>query len=180
MSARAVRALLCAALLGALACGGDDDAAESAAARPAAEPESLASEAPPGAGAPAEGGIERAEVATELAPAPAPSSGSQERVGEVLDLDPEGEGLDALIRAAGSDPDPSVREAAVIALGDSDEARALDALIAATEDRDSRVVLAAIDQLGWYDDRLAEDAIRRLVDSPNAGIAEAAREELGE
>jgi HEAT repeat protein len=180
MSARVLRVLVCAALLGALACGGEDKAAKRAAAEPASEPESLASGAPPAAGALAEGGAGRAEVTTEPARAAAPSSESEERIGQVLDTDPEGAGLDTLIRSAREDADASVREAAVIALGDSEDPRALDALIAATEDADSRVVLAAIDQLGWYDDRVAEDAIRRLVDSPDAEIAQAAREELAE
>jgi len=179
VSPRAVRALAGAALLGALACGGEDKPAKGAAAEPASEAESLPSGAPPAAGALAEGGNGRAEVATASAPA-ASASESERRIGEVLDTNPEGAGLDKLIRSAREDADPSVREAAVIAIGDSEDPRALDALIAATEDADSRVVLAAIDQLGWYDDRVAEDAIRRLVDSPNVEIAKAARDELEE
>jgi hypothetical protein len=177
VSSREVRALACAALLGALACGGDDEAATSAAKGQGSEAELPASGAPPGSGALAEGGAGRAEVATESAPA---SGASEERIREILDTQPEGAGLDALIRASRKDADASVREAAVIAIGDSEDPRALDALIAAAEDADSRVVLAAIDQLGWYDDRVAEDAIRRLVASPNAEIADAAREELDE
>jgi hypothetical protein len=177
LSSREARALACAALLGALACGGDDEAAKGAAPRPASEAESPASGAPPGSGALAEGGAGRAEVAMESPPA---SRESEERIRKVLDTQPEGAGLDALVRASREDADASVREAAVIAIGDSEDPRALDALIAATEDADPRVVLAAIDQLGWYDDRVAEDAIRRLVASPNAEIADAAREELDE
>jgi hypothetical protein len=102
-----------------------------------------------------------------------------ERIGELLDTDPEGDGLDVLI-AATRDPDPTAREAAVIALGDSADPRALEALIAATEDADRRVVLAAIDQLGWSEDRLAEDALRRLASSADPEIAAAATEELDE
>ena len=98
----------------------------------------------------------------------------------ILDTEPAGEGLAELIRAASEERDPSAREAAVVALGDSEDARALEALIAATDDPDPRVVIAAIDQLSWFDDRRAEDAIRRLVDSPNAEIAEAARDEVDE
>jgi HEAT repeat protein len=129
---------------------------------------------------------EPSPAATAASPAPGeaaqpqPGFDSEARVGEIYDTDLEGAGLDQLIRDAREDPDPNVREAAVIALGDSDDDRALDALIAATEDRDTRVVLAAIEQLSWFDDRLAQDAIRRLVDSPNREIAEAAREELDE
>lgn len=73
-----------------------------------------------------------------------------------------------------------MREAAVVALGDSEEPRAVDALVAATEDSDKRVVLAAIDQLSWFDERPARDALERLAESSDTEIAEAAEEALME
>jgi hypothetical protein len=164
--------------LAALACGGDEDAASESA--PAARSEGASADAAARTSAAPTG---------DFAPRPDPRASEDEvletfepedRVGEILDTEPEGEGLETLIRTAREDADPVARETAVIALGDSEDVRALDALIAATEDADPRVVLAAIDQLSWFDDRRAEDAIRRLVDSENAEIAEAAREEVEE
>lgn len=173
MSARVRSAgLACALALTGVACGSDDSgwspappASEAGAPSPA---ETRASDEAPAVAEPA------------APPAPAPSAELEDRVGEILDTETTGEGLDQLIRSAREERDPAAREAAVIALGDSDDPRALDALIAASEDPDARVVLAAIDQLSWIDDRRAEDAIRRLVDSPNPEIADTAREELEE
>jgi hypothetical protein len=160
--------------LAALACGDDEEAAGSEAMPGASETQAAS----------AEGALAGFDALDESAATPAaestPGFQADDRVGEILDTDPIGAGLESLIRSARYDADPTVREAAVVALGDSEDDRALDTLIAATEDADSRVVLAAIDQLSWYDDRLAQDAIRRLVDSPNPEIAEAAREELDE
>lgn len=113
-----------------------------------------------------------------------PSTGdgppADELLGVVLDAEPEGTGLDTLIRAASSESDGVVREAAVVALGDSQDPRALDALIAATEDPDPRVAIAAIEQLRWFDDRLAENAIRRQQDARDPELARAARAALPE
>jgi len=98
----------------------------------------------------------------------------------ILDLEAEGDGLDTLMRAAADSADPAVRETAVVALGDSDDPRALDALIAASFDPEPAVVLAALEQLRWSDDRLARDAIRRLRDSSDPAIARAAGEAIDE
>jgi HEAT repeat protein len=177
LSARArIARLAGAAALAAVECGGGEERASaptepngpaSAASEPADGPDASPYEALP---LPSE--VPAAEPAQDFEPS--------DRAAEVLDIDPEGEGLDELIRIAREDADPSAREAAIVAIGESEASRALDALVAATEDSEPRVVLAAIDQLSWFDDRRAEDAIRRLVDSPNAEIAEAAREELSE
>jgi HEAT repeat protein len=104
------------------------------------------------------------------------------RIGAVLDADPSGDGLDFLMRTAREDPDAAVREAAVIALGDSEDTRAIDALVAAAEDVDARVVRAAIDELSWWsdDDRQARAALERLTRHPDAELATAAEEALGE
>jgi hypothetical protein len=174
---KCVAASIAALALGALACGGGDEPTGEAATRP--PPAAASARVEPADGAqddsgawPADEAAPQAEIRETFVP--------DDRVGEILDTEPEGAGLDALIRTAREDADPVARETAVIALGDSEDARALDALIAATEDPEPRVVLAAIDQLSWFDDRRAEDAIRRLVDSPNAEIAQAAREEVEE
>ena len=176
MSARRA-SLACAAALAWLACGGEESAPSEQGA-PARAP---SSEAPslPQASADAETADDSEPVASREK-ALRTSDAVDDHVSELLDIEPEGDGLDALIAAAADDPDPAAREAAVIALGDSADPRALDALIAASEDADPRVVLAAIDQLGWSDDRLAEDALRRLTRSPDPQIAEAATEELDE
>ena len=176
MSARAklLRTLACAAALAAFACGDDEEAAPEAgsAERTEARPTAPAS---PGAS-----GVPDAYAPVAAAQPPRELTESEQRVNEVLDMDTEGAGLDELMRRAREDADPAVREAAVIALGDSEEPRAVDALVAATEDADKRVVLAAIDQLSWFDERPARDALERLAESNDAEIAEAAEEALME
>jgi hypothetical protein len=174
VSARAPRRAIAIAWAAvALACGGHDGGSKpTAAAAPAPQPAPMAEPTPPprdAFAAPADA------AATALDASP-----SSERVAEIENTEPEGAGLDALVERAARDPDPAVREAAVKAIGDSEEPRALDALIAAASDADSRVVLAAVDQLGWFDDRRAQDTLRRLADSANAEIAAAARDELDE
>jgi HEAT repeat protein len=166
----AVAASLAAGLLACDRGGKPPASAESAAPAatagepPASAPPSASTASSPAAGAPPSAERGRAE----------------DRADEVLDTEPTGAGLDALIRSMKEDPDPSVRESAVVALGDSEEPRALDALIAATEDRDKRVVLAAIDQLSWFDDKVARDALERLTRSGDSEIADAATDALGD
>jgi len=172
-----IASLAFAAALASFACGSDEGDATSDEASPAnaAREETAAPFVPtaqPGASPP------EADALLSGVDTRAPTSAREDRIGDLLDTEPEGEGLAVLIRAAADDPDPAVREAAVIALGDSVDPRALDALIGASEDRDRAVVLAVIDQLGWSEDRLAEDALRRLADSSDPEIAEAASEEL--
>lgn len=174
MSARVelLRALACVGALAVFACGDDEEAAP--------EPSSADASASRATEAASPGATSVPDAyATVADPQPARElTESERRVNEILDVDAEGAGLDVLMRYAREDADPAVREAAVIALGDSDEARAIDALIAATEDADKRVVLAAIDQLSWFDERPARDALERLTDSSDAEIAEAAEEAL--
>lgn len=152
-------------------------------ARCAAPQHESAAQAAPPAGDPPARAAARAEPRLASDPAPRDDAepaqpDAQTRIGEVLDADPHGAGLDFLMLAAREDPDASVREAAVIALGDSDESRALDALIAASEDADSRVVRAALDALAWSDDRQARAALERLARHPDPGIAAAAEDAL--
>lgn len=185
MNARsaALRVLASAMLLSAFACGDARCGGKSERAGAAA------ADAPPETGA-APAGSEPLAFPSEDAgsaqpagaedAAPRERSEAEERIATVLDTDPEGAGLDALMRTAREDADASVREAAVIALGDSEDDRAIDALIAASEDHDARVVLAAIDQLSWSDDRQAQAALQRLARSANAEIAAAAEEALAD
>jgi hypothetical protein len=107
-------------------------------------------------------------------------AGEAERVQAVLDLSADDGDLGALIRAAHEDPSPAVREAAVVALGDSDESRAVDALIAATEDPERSVVLAAIEQLAWSEDHQARETLERLSRSGDTEIAASAKDALEE
>ena len=183
--AAAIRTLACAASLAAFACG--DARCGGAGAHDAAAPSEANAPAEEGASAdqaaPLDFPITHSSSSPEAAAASAPSrelTDAEQRVAEVLDTDPEGAGLDALMRIAREDPDASVREAAVIALGDSEDDRAIEALIAATEDRDARVVLAAIDQLSWSDDRQGRDALERLTRSQDAEIVAAAEEALAD
>jgi hypothetical protein len=190
------RAAALALALGALACG---DAR--------CGPRGVAEQSPPAAGEAPSAQVPGAAIASqnEASPsgspppfaeaadlaAPQPEAGeiveptrpdAEARIGAVLDADPSGEGLDFLKRTAREDPDAAVREAAVIALGDSEDTGAIDALVAAAEDVDPRVVRAAIDELSWWsdDDRQARAALGRLTRHPDAEIAAAAEEALGE
>jgi len=101
-----------------------------------------------------------------------------ERLGAVLALSPEGAGLDELIRLIRFDADPRVRERAAVALAYAEDARAVDALIAATGDPDVRVALAAIETLAWSEDRQARATLESLAGSDDARIASAATRAL--
>jgi hypothetical protein len=164
------------ALIVFVGCGSDEEQA------PASETPAAAVEPRPSGGAASDFEVDRtaelpdAGVATESIE----EFDAEDRVGEILDTEPAGDGLDELIRAADEEPDASAREAAVIALGDSEDDRALDALVEAAGDDDERVVLAAIDQLSWFDEPAARDALALLAESRDAEIAAAAVEALEE
>lgn len=147
---------------------------EGAVARVSGSTARTSPDAPPASVEPAAAGDEPA-AAAHPAPEEASSAEVESRLDAILDADPEGDGLDLLVQAATEDASPSHRAAAIAALGDSSDPRALDALIAATEDADPSVALAALEELRWSDDRLAQDAILRLVDSPDPAVAAAAQ-----
>jgi HEAT repeat protein len=94
------------------------------------------------------------------------------------EVEPEGRGLDALLGLVYSDPDPSVRVAAVSQLEDSDAHAAVEGLISALGDRDRRVVLEAIDALEFAGDESIIPSLEPLLDSPDPEIREAASEAI--
>ena len=101
-----------------------------------------------------------------------------ERLGAVLAIDPVGQGLADLTHLVQRDPDPRVREAAAVALAYTDDPRAVDALIAATQDADTRVVLSAVATLAFSEDRRARATLEALAGSRDRGIAAAAERSL--
>ena len=101
-----------------------------------------------------------------------------QRLGAVLALAPEGDDLDDLVFLVQRDPDARVRETAAIALAYADDARAIDALIAATRDEDLRVALSAIETLAWSEDRQARATLESLAGSHDASLAAAAARAL--
>ncbi len=101
-------------------------------------------------------------------------SPSPERIAQVMAMSPEGDALVTLTQLARESADPAIREAAVVALANSEDGRAIDALIAAATDPEPRVALAAIELLSWSEDRQARAALEALTGSEDAAIAQAA------
>lgn len=112
----------------------------------------------------------------ELPEPPTPSSPAlpYERIAQVMAMRPAGEDLATLVEIARNDPDPALREAAVVALANAEDGRAIDALIAASRDPERRVALAAIELLSWTEDRSARAAIEAAARSDDPEVAGAA------
>ena len=73
------------------------------------------------------------------------------------------------------DPSPQVRAEAISALEDVEHARAIDTLLIAVHDPDRRVVLSAIEALGWREEPAARAELERLAFSADSELASAAR-----
>ncbi len=126
-------------------------------------------------GSVAERGAVRAATRAEPAQPPdGPAAIPYERVARVMAMRPEGDDLFTLVDLVRDDPDPAVREAAVVALANAEDGRAIDALIAASRDPERRVALAAIELLSWTEDRSARAAIEAAARSGDAAVARAA------
>ncbi len=102
------------------------------------------------------------------------SSATFARIGQVMAMNPEGDELVRLTQLVREDPNPAIREAAVVALANTEDGRAIDALIAAATDKEHRVALAAIELLSWSDDRQARATLEALASSEDEAIASAA------
>lgn len=103
-----------------------------------------------------------------------------DRVGDVCRLtdDRPGGAVKALARAAEGDPEPSVRQAAVVGLGRFEGPDARQAVERALADPSSRVRAAAAGTLGLFGDRAAADRLGALAAS-NATLVERKASVLG-
>ncbi len=89
-------------------------------------------------------------------------------------LEPEGEGLDNLLRLAAYDPDPVVRIAALASLEEAESFAAFKGLIDALQDPDSDVVVAAIDSIEYAGDASNVRDLEPLLVHPDERVARAA------
>jgi hypothetical protein len=101
-----------------------------------------------------------------------------ERIAQVMAMQPAGPQLDQIVAILRDDPNAAVREAAVVTLANSEDGRAIDALIAATEDPEPRVALAAIELLSWSEDRQAHARLEALARADDEALARAAGDAL--
>jgi len=102
----------------------------------------------------------------------------EERSDAVLDIEPEGPGLQYLLEVVTDDPDPEVRMAAVSQLGDSESPEAIDGLVTALNDSDSEVVLEAIDGLEYSADHNVIGSLEKLLPHPDPEVQEAAADAI--
>jgi HEAT repeat protein len=102
----------------------------------------------------------------------------EERSDAVLDIEPEGPGLQYLLEVMTDDPDPEVRTAAVSQLGDSESPEAIDGMVTALNDPNSEVVLEAIDSLEYSADHNVIGSLERLLQHPDPEVREAAQDAI--
>jgi hypothetical protein len=89
--------------------------------------------------------------------------------------EPKGIALDYLTTMVTTDPSPVVRMAAALTLEDSDDPKALDALVLALQDQDPRVLEAVIDALGDVGNRSTITYLQHFLDHPVEDVRDAAR-----
>ena len=102
----------------------------------------------------------------------------EERSDAVLDIEPEGPGLQYLLEVVTDDPDPEVRITAVSQLGDSESPEAIQGMITALDDPDSEVVLEAIDGLEYSADHNVIGNLEKLLQHPDPEVREAAEDAI--
>ena len=102
----------------------------------------------------------------------------EERSDAVLDIEPEGPGLQYLLEVVTDDPDPEVRMAAVSQLGDSESLEAINGLVTALNDPNSEVVLEAIDSLEYSADHNVIGNLEKLLQHPDPEVREAAMDAI--
>ncbi len=107
------------------------------------------------------------------------SSGAETWLDHVGELEPLGAEGDQLRELAILHPDSEVRKFALEGLADAEGDFAFKSFVDALEDNDSEVVLTAIEELKFLDDRAAIRPLNRLArDHPDEDIQEAAREAI--
>ena len=102
----------------------------------------------------------------------------EERSDAVLDIEPEGPGLQYLLEVVTDDPEPEVRMAAVSQLGDSESPEAINGLVTALNDPNSEVVLEAIDSLEYSADHNVIGNLEKLLQHPDPEVREAAEDAI--
>ncbi len=167
-----LRALLACVALGGLVACSDNEAAPPTMA--AAE----SSEVSRGIGAASDSPRRSQRTVTSVVDVSSAPPAPYERMTQVMAMQPDGPQLDQIVAILRDDPNAAVREAAVVALANSEDGRAIDALIAATEDTETRVALAAIELLSWSDDRQAHAKLEALTRSDDEALARAASDAL--
>ncbi|HEU4429576.1 MAG TPA: HEAT repeat domain-containing protein [Myxococcota bacterium] len=100
------------------------------------------------------------------------------RMRAVLALEPEGEGLTALIGAIERDPDPRVRAAATVGLEESDEFAAVQALVGALADANPEVVVEAIDSLEFAGDASVVASLEPLLGHSDPRVRKSAADAI--
>jgi len=103
---------------------------------------------------------------------------AETRMRAVLALDPEGEGLTALIGAIEGDPDPRVRAAATVGLEESEEFAAVRALVGALDDPNPEVVVEAVDSLEFAGDASVVASLEPLLGHSDARVRKAAADAI--
>jgi len=103
---------------------------------------------------------------------------AETRMRAVLAIEPEGEGLSALIGAIESDPDPRVRAAATVGLEESEEFAALQALVGALDDPNPEVVVEAVDSLEFAGDASVVASLEPLLAHGDARVRKAAADAI--
>jgi HEAT repeat protein len=73
-----------------------------------------------------------------------------------------------------TDPSPEVRMAAALTLGDSDDPKALDALVMALQDEDPRVLEEVIDALAYTGNRSTIPYLQPFLNHPDEDVRDAA------
>ena len=102
----------------------------------------------------------------------------EERSDAVLDIEPEGPGLQYLLEVVTDDPDPEVRIAAVSQLGDSESPEAITGMLTALNDANSEVILEAIDGLEYSADQNVIGNLEKLLQHPDPEVREAAEDAI--
>jgi hypothetical protein len=105
-----------------------------------------------------------------------PSPEVRERA--ATNIEPNGIALDYLTTMVTTDPSPVVRMAAALTLEDSDDPKALDALVLALQDNDPRVLEAVIDALGDVGNRSTIPYLQHFLDHPVEDVRDAAESSI--
>lgn len=102
----------------------------------------------------------------------------EERINAIRATDPDGPGLQAMVRVVERDGDPLVRTAAAAQLEDTADFAGVRALIVALSDSDVRVVRAAIESLEFAGDETVVRHLEPLLSHPNEGVRDDAAEAI--
>ena len=97
------------------------------------------------------------------------------RENAAANIELKGIALDYLTTMVTTDPSPEVRMATALTLEDSDDPKALDALIMALQDEDPRVLEAVIDALGDVGNRSTIPYLQHFLDHPVEDVRDAAK-----